>query len=61
MGGLDRIALLEQTGGDGDAHQNKDGGTNLLAPTARAPAYPVAELEADYGHGNADPGDEQSG
>src|SRR5690348_10290400 len=53
--------LLEQTSGDCDAHQNKDGGTNLLAPTARASAYPVAELEADHRQGNADPGDEESG
>src|SRR5262249_31097591 len=53
--------LMEQTSGDCNAHQNKDGGTNVPAPTARPPAYPVAELEADFGHGKPDPGDEQRG
>lgn len=55
------MTLMEQASGDCNAYENKDGGTNLLAPTARTPAYLVAELEADYRHGNADPGDEQSG
>src|SRR5450759_5093359 len=46
--------LSEQVGSDGDADQDQHRTANLLAPLFDASAEPVAELEPEQRHGDAD-------